>query len=222
VDSSYEFGTLSQLAGEKTDKGIHFHYFTEIYEHIFFPLKDTPIKIFEIGIWMGGSLNLWQDYFPYATIYGIDIVDKSELNTEKIKTFVADQANREQLQSFVDKYGSDFDIILDDGGHTMEQQQISLGYLFKHVKGGGYYIIEDVHTSLPEYYPHPHYGVEENKNNSTLRMINNFIKNARIESKYLTLEEENYLNTNIEYCNLFFRNNDHHSITCIMKKHGIN
>ncbi len=211
-----EFGELSSLALGKTDKAMDGHGFTELYEHIFHPLKDSPIKIFEIGILDGGSLILWRDYFPNARIYGIDVVDKSNLDSERIKTFVANQANRDQLDAFIDKHGGDFDIILDDGGHKMEQQQKSLGHLFKYVKPGGYYIIEDVHTSLPQYYSG--YGVEEDETNSTLEMINLFIKKKLIKSKYLTPIEEDYLRNNIEYCNLFFRNDELHSIACVFKK----
>lgn len=214
--NAHKFGELSLLALGKTDKAMTGHGFTELYEHIFYPLKDSPIKIFEIGIGHGGSLILWRDYFPNAKVYGIDVVDKSNLNSKRIRTFVANQANRNQLDSFIDKHGSDFDIILDDGGHKMKQQQISLGHLFKYVKPGGYYIIEDVHTSLPQHYFG--YGVEKNQKNSTLEMINLFIKKSLIKSKYLIPEEENYLRNNIEYCNLFFRNNGPHSITCVFKK----
>jgi len=166
-----------------------FHGFTELYEHLFYPKKNSQLKILEIGIGEGGSLFLWQDYFPNAVVYGIDILDKSELNSGRIKTFIADQANRKQLESFIEKYESGYDIVLDDGGHTMEQQQISFGYLFKHIKPGGYYIIEDVHTSLHSRYPG--YGVEHGKRNTTLYMIHYFIKRTVIKSKYLTEEEKN-------------------------------
>jgi hypothetical protein len=216
LSKAKKHGELSLLALGKTDKAMNWHGYTEIYEHIFNPLKNSPIKICEIGIEEGGSLILWRDYFPKATIYGIDILDKSILNSKRVKTFVADQANREQLKSFIDKNGDNFDIILDDGGHTMEQQQISFGYLFNYLKPGGYYIIEDVHTSIPFY--RPGFGVEEDKKNTTLLMINRFIRYARIISKYLTPEEKAYLNDSIEYCNLFFRNNPRHSIACIFKK----
>lgn len=213
-DSNY--GELSSLAQDKTDKAMDWHGYTEMYEHIFYPLKNSPIKICEIGVDKGGSLILWRDYFPKSVVWGIDIVDTSKLNSERIKTFVADQANREQLESFVDESGGNFDIIIDDGGHTMEQQQISFGYLFKNLKPDGYYIIEDVHTSIPFY--RPGFGVEEDKKNTTLLMVNRFIRYAQIISKYLTPEEKEYLNNSIEYCNLFFRNNPQHSIACVFKK----
>lgn len=210
-----KFGDLSRMAKGKTDK-MDTHGFTEIYEHIFFPLRNSPIKVCEIGIWKGGSLQVWRDYFPKATVYGIDIVDSSWLDSNRIKTFVADQSKRNELKSFIDKYGGDFDILLDDGGHTMEQQQVSFGFLFKYVKAGGYYVIEDAHTSLIDRYKD--FGAEADEHNTTLTMLSYFIRHAGFKSVYWTTEEGEYLSSNVEYCNLFVRNNWAHSITCIFKK----
>ncbi len=212
--SEYKFGKLTKLADKyEADKGSKRHYYTEVYEYFFWPMKNKARKICEIGIAQGASTNMFRDYFPDAVIYGIDILDRFWLNSNAIKTFVADQANRKQLKNFIDAYGDNFDIILDDGGHTMEQQQVSFGYLFKYLKPGGYYIIEDVHTSL-EY--HGGWGVEENEENTTLVMINNFIRNGSVKSKYMNTEEVDYLTANISYCNLLSRGGS--SITCIFKK----
>jgi hypothetical protein len=209
-------GELTRLAGVKTDKGITVHNYTEVYELFFSPLKNTARKVFEIGIAGGGSLEMWRDYFPYATIYGIDIFPKNELDSARIKTFVADQADRRQLAAFIARYGGFYDIIVDDGGHTMEQQQVSLGFLFKHLRPGGYYVIEDVHTSLPEFWSG--FGVEPDRANSTLTMINRFIASGRLTSRYLATAEAKYLTRNIEFCNLFARNNRFHSMSCLLKK----
>ena len=196
------------------------HNYVEVYELFFYPIRNTAKKIAEIGIQTGSSLHLWRDYFPHATIYGIDILDQSNLDSERIKTFVGDQSKRDNLQKFITKYGSNFDFILDDGGHSMEQQQISLGFLFRHVKPGGYYIIEDLHTSLWK----SGFGAEPDESNTTLTMIQTFIKTRSINSRYLTNEEAEYLNKTIAYCNLFSRNDTFlnkspwYSITCILKK----
>ena len=48
------------------------HYFP-IYEKHFGPIRNKPIKILEIGILNGGSLEMWRYYFSEATIVGIDI-----------------------------------------------------------------------------------------------------------------------------------------------------
>jgi len=205
---------LTKLAGKYgTDKGSGDHYFTEVYEYFFHPIKHKARKICEIGIADGASLKMFRDYFPRAVIYGIDINDASGLDSNAIKTFIADQASRKDLKGFIDTYGYDFDIILDDGDHTMEQQQVSLGYLFKYLKGGGYYIIEDVHTSFYD----GRFGVEKKQKNTTLAMINNFIRNGKIESKYMAKKEQTYLTANVNYCNLLSRNSGS-SITCIFKK----
>ncbi len=221
------------MAYGKTDKA-ETHGFTEIYEHMFYPLKSSPIRICEIGIAWGGSLDVWSRYFDRATVFGIDEYSLAELRsmmqaqgvkddflpkqpeTERIKTFVADQSNRDQLQSFINKYGGDFDIMLDDGGHTMEDQQTSFGFLFKYIKPKGYYVIEDVHTSLVDRYDG--FGAEKSEENTTLTMVNEFIRHGRIKSRYMRPEEMDYLNSHIEFCNLFVRNNYAHSITCIFQK----
>jgi hypothetical protein len=52
------------------------------------------------------------------------------------------------LQKFIDETGGNFDIVIDDGGHTMNQQRVSLEKLWQIVKPGGYYFIEDLQTSF--------------------------------------------------------------------------
>jgi hypothetical protein len=206
------FNELTRLAeGTETDKGLRGHYYTELYDVFFLPLKNGAAKILEIGIASGDSLKMWMDYFPRATIYGIDIVPKTKLDSARIKTFVADQADRTQLESFIGKFGGDFDIIIDDGGHLMNQQQISLGFLFKYVKPGGYYIIEDLHTSLQL----------ADGSNSSLDMIFKFIRDMRLESLHMLRPEERYLTHSIEFVNLFMRKRAdvrYPSIMCILKK----
>jgi cephalosporin hydroxylase len=211
-------GELTKAAGTRTDKGLSGHNYTEIYERFLFQWKNAPIRIFEIGIEKGGSLAMWQDYFPKASIFAIDIEDKTKLQNARTKTFIADQSKRDQLQRFIDKFGGNFDVLLDDGGHTMDQQQISLGYLFKFVKPGGYYIVEDIHTSLTNV--RVGYGVEPDGANSTLAMIERYIRSAppKFESKYMLPAEMQYLNDNVEFASLNFRNDGEHSLMCILKK----
>ena len=99
----------------------------------------------------------------------------------------------------------------------MEQQQVSFGYLFKYVKPGGYYIIEEVQTSLYSHFG-SEYGAEMNEENTTLTLINNFIATGKVKSKYMTEQEMSSLTThNIRYCNLLGTDRGD-SITCIFKK----
>jgi hypothetical protein len=230
---SNDFGELTRMGRGNTDKADE-HQFTEIYEHLFSHLRNSPIRIAEIGVAGGGSLKLWTEYFPKSDVYGLDIYTIEELHdvlkpypwvkdqlndikdNPRIKTFVADQANRTQLQAFIDKHGSDFDIVLDDGGHTMEMQQTSFGFFFKHVKPGGYYVIEDVHTSLLDRWSG--YGADKDESNTTLTMVNGIVRWGKVKSKYMKPEEIEYLNNQIEYVNLFSRQNKPHSTAAIFRK----
>ena len=200
----------------KTDKCASDHNYVELYEKFFSPVRTQAKRVLEIGVWRGDSLRLWEEYFPSARIFGIDINDSSRYNTDRIITAIADQANREQLGQFIEAHGSDFDIVIDDGGHTMEQQQTSFGFLFPHVRSGGIYIIEDVHTSFPNLYPD--YGVEADEKNSTFSMINNFVRNGKFQSKYLTEQELQYLATHVEHCLSSYRATTHHSVFFFCEK----
>ena len=211
-----QLGVLS-AAATGTDKGPSQHNYTELYERLLFQWKDDPIKIFEIGIAEGGSLAMWQSYFPKARIFAADILDKSQFNNARVTTLVADQANRDQLQAAIEKSGGDIDVLIDDGGHTMEQQQVSLGFLFPHVRPGGYYVIEDVHTSLPALWKG--YGVARDGTNTTLRMLENFIRSSSpaIRSRYMLDAEMTYLTDHIESVVLSHRPKSR-SLMCVLKK----
>lgn len=208
--SKSEAATLTQLCGHyPTDKCPFHHNYVEIYDMLLHPLKNRQIRLLEIGVFRGDSMRLWEAYFPAAQIFGIDIVDRAQHNTSRIKTLIADQGSRDALARVIRTTGGEFDIILDDGGHRMDQQQISFGALFPTLKSGGLYIIEDIHTSFPDRYPG--YGVDSDGQNSTYAMIDRFVKSQRIESKYLTDAENIYLSGHISYCSYFFRTNKYHS-----------
>ena len=208
---------LLSAAATATDKGPGGHNYTELYERLFFPWKDEPIKIFEIGVASGGSLKMWQAYFPQARIFAVDILPKSEFDTGRVKTLIADQAKREQLQAAIDTSGGDIHILIDDGGHSMEQQQVSLGFLFRFVRPGGYYVIEDVHTSLPELWQG--YGVERGGANTTLRMLENFVRGTKpaMRSKYMRAHEMTYLDEHIDSVTITHRPRSR-SIMAVLKK----
>jgi hypothetical protein len=209
-------GVLSAAAAS-TDKGPSHHNYTELYERLFFQWRDDPITIFEIGVAEGGSLKMWQTYFPKARIFAVDLVDKSRFDNARVTTLVADQANRDQLQAAIDASGGDIDVLIDDGGHTMEQQQVSLGFLFRHVRPGGYYVIEDVHTSLPALWKG--YGVARDGANSTLRMLENFLRSPSpsIRSRYMLDAEMAYLTEHIESVIISHRPRSR-SLMCVLRK----
>ena len=195
------------------------HGFVEIYDPLFAPMRKDSIRFFEIGILNGVSHLMWRTYFRNAAIFGIDIRDYSRQSAGSgIMTFVADQSNRNDLNNFIAASGGEFDVILDDGGHAMDHQQVSLGHLFPEIKPGGMFIIEDVHTSLPNYYSDSAFKVNELQTNTTLWMLEKFIRMGVLESDYLTEEEETYLETHIARIELHHIRNEKHSIDCVIHK----
>jgi hypothetical protein len=62
------------IDNDRTDKNTT-HSYLDIYQTLFNNKKNTAKNILEIGIYRGGSIKLWSEFFINATIYGIDIID---------------------------------------------------------------------------------------------------------------------------------------------------
>lgn len=213
-------GVLSEIVNHyNTDKHNEHDYFELIYDDVFFPLKDTVTKFVEIGTYDGDSIELWRDYFKNATIYGLDIdFSRAHLRSEdRIELITLDQSNKEQLLNFASEH-NDIDVILDDGSHKMEDQQITFATLFKSLKPGGIFIIEDLHTSLEALLPEKAWcGWGDASKTLTLDMLNNFMSTGKIKSDYMTKEEISYLNKNIKSVEVYQSKPDW-SITSIIRK----
>lgn len=123
------------------------HYF-DIYERHFSKYRGKEVTIVEIGVFQGGSLQMWKNYFgPKAKIYGIDINPEcKKLEEENIEILIGSQSDRSFLRK-VKAQIPKIDILLDDGGHTMKQQIVTFEEMYDHVKEDGVYLCEDLHTS---------------------------------------------------------------------------
>ena len=209
--------TLAQLCqAHPSDKCPSFHNYVEIYEPLFAPLRHSTRRILEIGVQQGYSMRLWEAYFPAARIVGLDIHPRPNVDTARITTMVADQGKREDLRAVLAKLGGDYDIIIDDGGHYMEHQQVSLATLFPALRPGGLYIIEDLHTSFPRIYPN--FDVKPDGSNSTYAMLDRLIRTGEVTSPYMTEAERAYLKANVAQCGYVFRNTARHSGVLICRK----
>ena len=128
------------------------HYF-EIYHRHFLKFVGKDCVIVEIGVSEGGSLQMWKHYFgEKARIFGIDILPEcKQLEEDQIEIFIGSQSDREFLKELKTKIPK-IDILIDDGGHTMEQQITTFEELFDHISNHGIYLCEDTHTSYWEGY----------------------------------------------------------------------
>lgn len=210
----------------KTDKATS-HSFTKIYEGFFSPLRDKSIRLLEIGVLRGCSLNMWHEYFQKGQIFGIDncgisfkeITPESIKSIEKdrLKTFIGDQSKRGDLKEFLRENGGSFDIIIDDGLHYQEHQQISLGFLFPYLKSRGLYIIEDL--CLPNR-TQEGWGLKDftNFTDNTTKILDDFKRTQKIVSPYMTEGEMAFLNENIEEIEIFNIDNEKDMVALIRKK----
>lgn len=213
-----------QNMGIKSDnqniKNYNISYETDKFNHGYIPFYEKEFEIIkncdnvlEIGIGRGESLFYLRDFFSNANIYGLDVHDCSFCDSERIKTIIGDQSNRIHLSVTMEKINNNLDLIIDDGGHTMRQQQISLGFLFRFLNSGGFYVIEDLHTSNKSPW------MDENDNISTLDMLNTFDEKNIIISNHISADEKKYLEENISSIYIWKSpKNPDGSITSIIKK----
>ncbi len=127
------------------DKWIHYF---DVYDLYFNKYKNKEVVILEIGVFQGGSLQMWKNYFgSRAKIYGMDINPNcKEFEEENIEIFIGSQSDKSFLCKIKQQIPK-IDILIDDGGHTMSQQIVTFEELFSHVKDDGIYLCEDTHTS---------------------------------------------------------------------------
>ena len=138
------------------------NYFEVYDDHFNKFLSYDKVRVLEIGLLDGGSIELWKKYFgDKLEFYGIDInpICKS-YEDENVSIHIGSQSDENFLDSFIKSVPS-FDIVIDDGGHTMKQQITSFNHLFKHLKDQGVYLCEDTHTS----YSFPYGGGLKRKSN---------------------------------------------------------
>ena len=158
-----------------TDKTHHApHHYEDAYQAHLAPLRCGAKSMLEIGLGCGisygagHSVPLWLSYLPSATIsifeFGypcvVDFLEQNPLKLSRsdfarLHVFTGDQSDPDALLRAAAATGP-FDVIVDDGGHSMLQQLVSLSVLLSHVKPGGVYILEDLATSfLPSYKDFP-------------------------------------------------------------------
>lgn len=157
------------------------------YDRLFSSYRERPVRMLEIGIQNGGSLEIWSKYFLNAqALIGCDInpdCAKLTYGDARIKVVVGD-ANTDATESVILGHSANFDLIIDDGSHTSSDIAKSFARYFRHLNDGGLFVAEDLHCSYWEefegglYYPyssiaffkrladvvnHEHWGIEKER-----------------------------------------------------------
>jgi hypothetical protein len=142
---------LSRYDTDKVANG-----YLEHYDPILAPLVKEDIKLLEIGIYNGGSLLLWQDYFPKGTIVGIDRTLPPDVGRgERIEVFQGSQDDVRFLSEVAAKTApAGYDVIIDDASHIGKPTRTAFWHLFdNHLRAGGIYVIEDWGTGYWDDWP---------------------------------------------------------------------
>ena len=136
-------------AGRPINKWTHY---LGLYERYFSKFRNTPVRMLEIGVFEGGSLELWRKYLgSAATIYGIDINPACASKFEAPNQVrIGSQADPQFLRTVVEEMGG-VDLILDDGSHRGNHIITSFRTLFPLLSDGGVYAIEDMHDDYSEW-----------------------------------------------------------------------
>jgi len=152
LPATKDFGPLFEASG--TDK-FYYHHYEQYYNKWLLPYRDMKgVKLLELGVFRGESMNVWRHYFDNANLilglaYGVDEQSLQETLREigdpTIQVIFGDQSNGTVLKSICKK--GPFDIIIDDASHIPTLTMISFNHLWKCLKFGGLYIIEDMEVN---------------------------------------------------------------------------
>jgi hypothetical protein len=173
--------SLEELAmNTSTDKGSGIHNYCVKYEKYLPFDRLKPIKVLEIGVSGGGSLDMWKGFYPNATIVGIDIepVCKKYENIDKnIFVEIGSQYDPEFLNKVIEKY-EEFDLIIDDGSHLQHHVIFSFEFLFNFIKSSGVYVVEDSCCSYWEEF------LNSEKNNSSIKYFQSLVNDVNFYGQY--------------------------------------
>ena len=193
------------------------HGFSEFYTQNLKHLKQREIKILEIGSYAGASASAFVKYFPNSKVYCFDInISKFIYYSKNIHVFGLNIKDKKKVEKTLSKINSEsnsnfFDVIIDDGSHYLSDILFSLKTLFRYVKKGGIYIIED--------FKHPNY-YDQNRNVEHI-LVDQTLKNLKekrlFNSNIITNDDQNYLQKNISKIKVY-KGNLKDSDICFIEK----
>lgn len=163
ADPLVSLPSLTTLADRyNTDKNRHTgnrHFYARSYDRLLGDRRFSLRRLMEIGLCRGlaegnqtetPSVALWQSYFPFCQVVGVDLTDFSRLNNERFVSFVCDQSKREDLRAVAASLDpGSLDVIIDDGSHASFDQQLTLLEFFPLLAEGGWFFIEDLDWQPP-------------------------------------------------------------------------
>ena len=179
-----------------------------------------PIKLLEIGVMDGGSLEAWKKILgPNSRVYGLDLNPECrQLSCDDYSVFIGDQSDPAVWQNLINDCGQ-FDIIIDDGSHIGFSQAKTIDFALEGAIGDqGVVLIEDTHTAYIDQFLGDGTGVNFfDKVNDIIERINS--RSIRLSndpnSRLSYVKDEDVTRTSVENLMIF------ESIVSLRIKRGI-
>lgn len=100
----------------------------------------------------GASLRAFRDHCSNAMIFGADIDQRVLFTEDRIETFQVNQTDLESLRNLESRFESDFDLVIDDGLHSVDANIATLNFGLKKIRSGGWVVIEDINPLLSDFW----------------------------------------------------------------------
>ncbi len=193
-DKGNQFENQYAHPSKRTSLMIKGHGYSNFYQKYFENLKSNNLNILEIGSFHGNASAAMFFYFKKSKFFAADIFpDLFRYRSDRIENFYVNSSDEDSIQkNIIDKFPNNFDIIIEDAGHFLKDQIISLFMLFKKLNSGGLFIVEELD------FPDTRRDMNLQNERPTLReILLKFQKEKTlINSKYVTKNDrDNFLNT---------------------------
>ena len=193
-DKGNQFENQYAHPSKRTTLKIKGHGYSNFYQKYFENLKSKNLNILEIGSFHGNASAAMFFYFKKSKFFAGDIFpDLFRYRSNRIKNFYVNSSDEDSIQkNIIDKFPNNFDIIIEDAGHFLKDQIISLFMLFKKLNNGGLFIVEELD------FPDTRKDMNLQNEKPTLReILFKFQKEKTlINSKYIKKSDrDNFLNT---------------------------
>ena len=170
------------------------HNYSEFYDKYFKNFKKDKINLLEIGSHEGKGLASFFFYFPNSYLIGANINPfQMQFSSKRLTELFVDVSSSRSIHSLSDYLKEDLDIIIDDASHNLKDILTAFGILFKKLKSGGCYVIEDMDQfkALKELNP---YSDEA----TPLEILNKINDKQDFKTSFINDESKKYLIENIK------------------------
>ena len=198
-DKGEFFYNQYQKPFKKENKLINGHCYHSFYERYFFNKKEENLNILELGSFRGNATAALFFYFKNANIMSGDIFpDLFTYKSKRINNFFVNTSSETQIKKNILEKNVKFDFIIEDAGHYLKDQIISLFILFPNLKSKGIFVVEELD------FPDVRKDMNVHNERPTLKTILDLVKNnIDFNSKYISEEEKKYFTKNFKEITIF-------------------